>query len=158
MTTYLTVQFSPPELNWLQWMLQQLNEEKWPGSRDVKQMGQQEHLWFQDFLNKVRQCIMNPRGSVVFTDKAQLDFIKNIFIMFKNNAGEYIFTGVWGNNVRIGQFPTGTGSANQNFTAQGGFPEEQFLRGADIFNNILHKLGTVIYPPYDQVYHDAGST
>jgi hypothetical protein len=93
---------------------------------------------------------------VVFTDKAQLDFIKNIFTMYKNNAGEYIFTGVWGDNVRIGQFPTGTGSANQNFTAQGGFPEEQFLRGADIFNNILHKLGEIIYPPYSQTYASAG--
>jgi hypothetical protein len=156
MTTYLTVQFTKYELQWLQWMLQQLNEEKWPGSKSVTQMGSNEHAWFQDFLSKVRQCIMNPSGSVVFTDKAQLDFIKNIFTMYKNNAGEYIFTGVWGDNVRIGQFPTGTGSANQNFTAQGGFPEEQFLRGADIFNNILHKLGEIIYPPYSQTYASAG--
>jgi hypothetical protein len=118
--------------------------------------GFQEHGWIQDFLNKVRLCIMNPHNSVVFTDINQLNFIKKWFTDYKNNAGEYIFTGPWGNNVRIGQFPTGTGSANQNFTAQGGFPETFFQPGANIFNDILHKLGEVIYPPVSPVLHSPG--
>jgi hypothetical protein len=161
MTTYLTAQFTAAELNWLQIMLQQLNEEVWAnmGDSDHPQGGQNEHAWFRDFLNKVRACIGHPTGTVTFTDDGQLNFIKKLLTDYKNStAGGYIFTGTWGDNVRIGQFPTGTGSANQNFTAQGGFPEEQFLTGSNIFNNILRKLGDVIYPPVSNIYHDAGAT
>lgn len=157
MTTYLTVQFTPRELDWLQIMIQQLNEEVWPGSKSVEQMGQQEHAWFQDFLNKVRACIGNPAGSVAFTDKGQLDFIKNLLTMYKNStAGGYIFTGVWGDNVRIGQFPVLTGSANSSMRGEGSFPEEAFLEGSNIFNGILQKLGDVIYPPLNPIYNSAG--
>jgi hypothetical protein len=159
MTTYLTVQFSPIELNWLQWMLQQLNEEKWANMGDSShpQGGQQEHGWFQDFLNKVRACIGNPNGSVIFTDDGQLNFIKKLLVDYKNStAGGYIFTGVWGDNVRIGQFPSLQGSANSSMRGEGSFPEEAFLPGGNIFNGILRKLGDVIYPPLDSTYHSAG--
>jgi hypothetical protein len=160
MSTVLTAQFTPAELNWLQWMLQQFNEEKWAqmgsGDEDHAIGGEQEHGWFQDFLNKVRLCIMNPASHVVFTDVNQVNFIKKFLMDYKNNAGEYIFTGPWGDNVRIGQFPALTGSANSSMSGQGGFPEEAFLQGADVFNGILQKLGAIIYPPLDPVYHSAG--
>ena len=133
---YLSIQFTPAELNWLQSNVQAFNEEKWAqmGNDDENHAigGGNEHAWFQDFLNKVRTSIMN------------------------SSAGGYIFTGVAGDNVRIGQFPSGTGSANQNFTGQGSFPEEAFLLGSNIFNDILHKFGDIIYPPVSPIYHSPG--
>lgn len=147
----LTTTFTIRELQFLQTMCQGFNEEKWAN------MGANEHAYFQDFLNQVRASILHPTFPVVFTDAGQLDFIRTWFTYYKNNAGEYIFTGVWGDNVRIGQFPTGQGSANQNFTAQGSYPEEAFLEGADIFNSILRKLGEIIYPPASNIYHSPGS-
>lgn len=161
MTAYLTVQFTPPELNWLQVNLQAFNEEKWAqmGNSDENHAigGFQEHGWLQDMLMKVRMCIANPHASVIFTDIHQLNFIKKWFTDYKNNAGEYIFQGPYGTNIQEGgQFPTGTGSANQDFTAQGGFPDQFFQRGANIFNDILHRLGNVVYPPVDPVIHSNG--
>jgi hypothetical protein len=161
MPAILTVQFTPAELNWLQANVQQFNEEKWAqmGNDDENHAigGGQEHGWFADFLAKVRVCIMNPHQSVTFTDVNQLNFIKKWFTDYKNSsAGEYIFTGVAGDNVRIGQFPSFQGSANSNIEGQGGFPEEQFLTGSNIFNGILQKLGDVIYPPISPVYHSPG--
>jgi hypothetical protein len=160
MPTILSVTFTKIELQFLQTLTQQFNEEKWAqmGNDDENHAigGQAEHGYFQDFLNKIRLSIMNPSQPVVFTDANQLNFIKNWFIYFKNNAGEYIFTGVWGDNVRIGQFPTATGSANSNFNGQGSFPEEAFLTGSNIYNNILHKLGDIIYSPVSPVYHSPG--
>src|SRR5271170_2435061 len=160
MTTYLSVQFTSAELNWLQTNLQQFNEEKWAqmGNDDENHAigGFQEHGWLQDFLNKVRSCIMNPALSVVFTDNNQLNFIKKWFTDYKNNAGEYIFTGPLGDNVRIGQFPSLTGSANSSMRGGGSFPESFFLPGANIFNDILHKLGDIVYPPVSPILHSPG--
>lgn len=158
---YLSIQFTPAELNWLQSNVQAFNEEKWAqmGNDDENHAigGNNEHAWFQDFLNKVRTSIMNPHIPVTFTDINQVNFIKKWFIDYKNSsAGGYIFTGVAGDNVRIGQFPSGTGSANQNFTGQGSFPEEAFLLGSNIFNDILHKFGDIIYPPVSPVYGSPG--
>lgn len=118
--------------------------------------GFQEHGWIQDFLNKVRMCIMNPHNSVVFTDINQLNFIKKWFTDYKNNAGEYIFTGPAGNNVREAQFPSLTGSANSNFEGQGSFPESSFLQGSNIFNDILYKLGNIVMPPVSNILHSPG--
>lgn len=126
------------------------------GDEDHAIGGEQEHRWIQDFLNKVRLCIMNPSSSVVFTDVNQVNFIKKFLTDYKNNAGEYIFEGTWGDNVRIGQFPALTGSANSSMRGQGGFPEEAFLQGSNVFNGILYKLGNIIYPPLDPVYHSPG--
>jgi hypothetical protein len=94
---------------------------------------------------------------VIFTDDGQLNFIKKLLVDYKNStAGGYIFTGVWGDNVRIGQFPSLQGSANSSMRGEGSFPEEAFLPGGNIFNGILRKLGDVIYPPLDSTYHSAG--
>lgn len=146
-------------------MLQQMNEQVWPALGNRQEdfpagsfiTGGNSYQYFEDFLAKVRICIMNPHNSVVFTDIDELNFIKRLLTDYKNSsAGNYIFTGPWGDNVRIGQFPTATGSANSYIRGQGSFPEESFLQGSNIFNDILHKLGDVIYPPVTPVYGSPG--
>ena len=99
---------------------------------------------------------MNPQFPVVFTDINQLNFIKKLFTDYKNNAGEYIFEGPMGNNPRIGSFPSNTGSANSNFEGTGSFPEAFYQTGANIFNDILLKLGDVVEPPLNPVSHSPG--
>jgi len=156
-----SVQFTPAELNWLQANLQQFGEEVWAQMGDNQEDhpigGGKEHGWIQDFLNKVRLCIGNPNNFVVFSDIDQLNFIKKWFIDYKNNAGEYIFQGPYGTNqMEGGQFPTLTGSANSSMRGQGSFPEQFFQPGANIFNDILNKLGTVVVPPVDPIVHSPG--
>jgi hypothetical protein len=149
MPAILTVQFTPAELNFLQANIQAFNEEKSPqmGSDDENHPigGAMEHPWFQDFLNKVRMCIMNPHNSVVFTDINQLNFIKKWFTDYKNTSGEYMFQGgPYGSNIGEGsQFP---GLANQNPSGEGSFPNYAFQQSGNIFNDILNKLGDVVYP------------
>lgn len=149
MATVQTAHFTPAELNWLQSNLQNFNEEQWTsmGDSDHPIGGGLEHGWFKDFLGKVRICIMNPTSSVIFTDKAQIDFLRKWLIDYKNGAGEYIFKGPYGSAIGEGsQFPSLTGSANSNFNGQGSFPENFYQTGANIFNSILHKLGDVVFP------------
>jgi hypothetical protein len=158
MTTFLSVQFNKPELEWLQVNLQAFNEEKWTSMGDSAHPigGGQEHGWFQDFLLKVRTCLMNPAQHVNFTDKAQLDFIKKFLTDYKQNAGEYIFQGPYGTNQMEGaQFPAITGSVNANIQGVG-FPDQFQQTGANIFNGILQKLGDVIYPPISGTYASRG--
>jgi|SRR5665213_970911 len=149
MPAVLTVQFTSMELNWLQSNLYEFNEEKSPqmGSDDENHAigGNMEHPWFQDFLTKVRQCIGKPNATVVFTNVNQLNFIKKWLTDYKNNGGEYMFQGgPYGNNIgEGGQFPS---LAGQNPSGQGSFPENAFQESGNIFNDILLKLGEVIYP------------
>lgn len=93
-----------------------------------------------------------------FESEDALNFARKYFVDYKNNAGEYIFTGPAGNNVRIGGFPTLTGAANSNFNGQGAFPESFFLRGQDVFNGVLSKLGGIIIPPLNPVYGSPGES
>jgi hypothetical protein len=169
-----TIHFTPPELNWLQSNLQGWGEEKWPGSDQpsddpsiagVVQMSQQEHTWFQNLLDQVRRCIMNPQATVSFDPPAGLGpaqhaFIEKLLIDYKGStAGNYIFKGPYGENYKEGgQFPTTTGSANSVFSGQGSFPENSFIDGANIFNSILQKLGAPQYPapPAPGTYHSPG--
>lgn len=119
--------------------------------------GSKEHGWFQDFLDKIRACIMNPSFGVPFTDLDQLNFIRKWFIDYKNTTGEYIFQGPYGTNqMEGGQFPDTTGSANSNFQGQGSFPDKSFQTGANIFNSILAKLGDIINIPMGPVNHSQG--
>jgi hypothetical protein len=162
MSSILTVQFTRQELNWLQVNLQGFNEEKSTqmGESDENHPigGGKEHGWFQDFLDKVRSCIINPSNTVQFTDLDQLNFIRKWFTDYKNTTGEYIFQGPYGTSqLEGGQFPDTIGSANSNFQGQGSFPDQSFQAGANIFNSILAKLGDIVIPPLDPVDHSNGS-
>jgi hypothetical protein len=159
MPAILTVQFTPMELNWLQANIQAFNEEKSPqmGSDDENHSigGDMEHPWFQDFLMKVRQCIGRPNSVVLFTDVDQLNFIKKWFTDYKNTSGEYMFQGgPYGSNIGEGsQFPS---VAGQNPTGEGSFGQYAFQESGNIFNDILHKLGEVIYPVNSPIDHSPG--
>lgn len=149
---YLTVHFHRPELEWLQSNLQQTSEEK------DNNLTAQEHAWILDFLMKVRLELTHPTIPIVFLCRDQVNFIKKTLTDYKNNAGAWEFQGgPYGNNIgEGGQFPSLTGSANSNFSGQGAFPEDAFVRSGNIFNDVLHVLGDVIYPPLDPVVHSPG--
>jgi hypothetical protein len=137
----MSITFTLPELQWLQSNLQGWNEEKWTA------MGVNEHGWLQNFLTQVRSCLMNPNQSITLTSD-QNNFIKKWLVDYKNNSGEWIFQGPYGNAIGEGsQFPSLTGSANSNFNGQGAFGENSYLYGANIFNDILHRLGDQVYGP-----------
>ena len=52
--------------------------------------------------------------------------------------------GPYGSNIGEGsQFP---GLAGQNPTGEGSFPQYAFQESGNIFNDILKKLGDIIYP------------
>lgn len=125
------VSFNTKELAWLQNMLFNLGEEKWPGSirpgadpsnpnNGVEQMGPNEHDFFQNMLDQVRDCIKNPTHVVGFglagpdqpiagLGPVQRQFICKLFIDYQGStAGNYIFKGAYGQNYKEGaQFPTG---------------------------------------------------
>lgn len=160
MTTLLSAQFTPAELNWLQVNLQAFNEVQWTSMGDSAHPigGASEHGWFKDFLEKVRASIRTPAAPVVFSDVNELNFFRKWLIDYKNTSGEYIFQGPYGMGTgEGGQFPSMTGSANSNFDGQGSFPGRFFERGANIFNDILIKLGDVVMPPINPVVSSPGS-
>lgn len=158
-----TIHFNKLEARWLQSQLQGWYEMNWPGSTlpgqtgTVAQFDPAEKEFVLNFLQQIRIVVANPKTDVTLSDPQQL-FIKNWLLMFKDSsAGNYIFKGPFGSNMLEGdQFPDGTGSANQNFTGQGSFPENQFYPQANIFNSILQKLGAPQYPAPPDIYHSPG--
>lgn len=147
------IQFHRSELQWLQSNLQGWSQMEWASMTTL------EHGYIQDFLNQVRNCIINP-GNTVNLPQEEAVFISKWLTDYKNNSGEYMFQGgPYGNNIQEGsQFPSLTGSANSNFEGEGAFGANEFQRSANIFNDILHKLGDIIYPPGSNTSSSPGGT
>jgi len=166
--------FTHAELNWLQSFLRDVWEMKWPGSfhppddptarGGVLQMSTLEHEWLYNFLLQVRACITNPTNNVDFNEPRgmgprQLAYMNKTLIDYQGGPGMYIFKGPYGQNIQEGaQFPDATGSANSNIRGQGSFPENSFYIGSNIFNDILKKLGSIVFPEATPppIYHSPG--
>lgn len=128
--------FTQQELQWLQSMLQQMNENQDVGT-DAK-----EHALLFDFLLRVRAVLINAAANVVLTAEEN-EFFQNLVEGWREGAGLYQFQGPFGSNNGEGaQFPDAVGIDTVYGTGLSGsfYGQHVMQQGANVINDILHKL------------------
>jgi hypothetical protein len=128
--------FSNPELQWLQWMLNQLSQNQDTGTTP------NEHALLKSTLKKVRAVITHDSPSVSLTEPESLYFL-TLIEMWKEGAGNYQFKGPYGTSAKEGlQFPDACGIDTVYGPGLAGSFDKpgDWQDGANIIDDIIHKL------------------